>query len=225
MSKETLTILIEDDCIIVVYKPAGLAVQSAKVGQPDCVSILKEHIKKSTPKMKGEPYLGVVHRLDQPVAGLLVFAKNRHSAADLSRQVQNMNMKKGYLALVEGIVDAPKDLKLTDMMYKDSRKSMSVIADPSASDIKLQEAVLVYRTKKIYTEENRTLLSVQLVTGRFHQIRAQLSHMNHPIVGDVKYGAASSYPKGIALVADWLEFIHPQTGEKIEKSVDFSFGL
>lgn len=232
MSKEQLIILYEDDSLIIVQKPAGLATQSANVTQPDCVSILKDHIRKDTPDLKGEPYLGVVHRLDQPVAGLLVFAKNSQAAASLSRQVQNRKMKKGYMALVEGIVDAPLDTRLADMMYKDSPKSMSVIPDDpkthTAKDfagIRLQEAILVYCTKKIFREENRTLLSIELLTGRFHQIRAQLSHMGHPIIGDKKYGASSSYHEGIALFADRLEFLHPVTGEKIEKKVDFSFGL
>ena len=209
--------------MIIVHKCAGLATQSADVSRKDCVSILKEHIKKNTPGLKSEPYLGIIHRLDRPVEGLLVFAKDKRTAADLSRQVQNGKMKKGYTALVEGIVDAPTDTGLKDMMCKDGKRNMAVIYDDGRAG--LQEARLSYRTERILKEENRSILSIRLITGRFHQIRAQLSHMGHPIVGDTKYGALSSYPEGIALVANRLEFIHPLTGEKIEKAVDFSFLL
>ena len=219
MNKEPLKILCEDDAVIIVHKCAGLATQSANVSQKDCVSLLKEHIRKNTPELKKEPYLGIVHRLDQPVEGILVFAKDKRTAAELSRQVQNGKMKKGYMALVEGVVNAPEETELINVLYKDSKENKAVIAGGG------QEAVLIYRTERILEEHNRTILSVRIVTGRFHQIRAQLSHMGHPIVGDTKYGAVSSYPEGIALVANRLEFIHPVTGEKVEKVVDFSFAL
>ena len=95
MSKKPLTILYEDGSVVVVYKSAGLATQSASVLQSDCVSFLKDHIRKNDPAVKTEPYIGIIHRLDQPVAGILVFAKDKRSAAALSRQVQNGEMKKG----------------------------------------------------------------------------------------------------------------------------------
>ena len=218
-------ILFEDSSIIILSKPAGFAAQSANVGQKDCVSFLKEHLAASTSRKSGEPYVGVVHRLDQPVAGLLVFAKTREAAASLSCQVQNGLMNKHYTALVEGIVDAPSDVKLCDLITKDSRTKTAVIIDGGTPGPNVKEAGLIYKTKEIYPEKDRTLLSIDLVTGRFHQIRAQLSHMGHPIVGDRRYGAASSYPNGIALAADRLEFMHPLSGEKVEKIVDFSFLL
>ena len=222
----TIEVLYQDTSIIVIYKPAGLATQSANPAVRDCVSLIKEHIKKSTPNLKGEPYLGVIHRLDQPVAGVLVFAKEKRAAAALSDQVRGDVMNKHYMAVVEGILDVPEDTELTDRIYKDSRKSMAVIADgPCPANVKLQEARLLYRTDRILGAENMTVLSIKLMTGRFHQIRAQLSHMGHPIVGDAKYGAVTKYPSGIALAADRLEFIHPLTGEKVEKIVDFSFAL
>ena len=221
----SIEVLYEDSSIIVIFKPAGLATQTANVLQPDCVSLIKEHIRKNSPDIKTEPYVGIIHRLDQPVAGILVFAKDKRSAASLSRQVQNGIMNKHYLAMVEGILDVPEDTELTDRMYKDGRAGRSVIADTAPAGIALSEARLIYRTQKIIGSDNRTVLSIRLITGRFHQIRAQLSHLGHPIVGDRKYGAQTTFPKGIALVADRLEFMHPLTGEKVEKVVDFSFGL
>ncbi len=217
----------EDRSIIVVFKSAGVATQTANVTQPDCVSLIKEHIKKTDPGIKTEPYVGVVHRLDQPVAGLLVFAKDKKSAASLSKQVGGDLMNKHYRAVVEGIVDVPEYTELRNMIYKDAKTSKAVIADDGTAGggAGLQEAVLRYRTEEILRDTDQTILSIELVTGRFHQIRAQLSHIGHPIVGDRKYGAVSPYPAGIALVADRISFMHPLTGEKVEKAVDFSFRL
>lgn len=212
-------ILYEDNSIIIVEKPAGIATQSADVTRPDLVSLIKNHLGKT------DPYVGVIHRLDQPVAGILVFAKDKKTAAALSKQVQSDVMNKHYRALVEGIVDVQEDTVLVDKLYKDSRQNKAVISDTAPSGVSLQEAKLFYRTEKIYEDRGITELSIRLVTGRFHQIRAQLSHMNHPIVGDRKYGSTMSYQKGIALVADRLEFTHPLSGEKVEKVVDFSFSL
>ena len=218
-------ILFEDSSIIILSKPAGFAAQSANVGQKDCVSFLKEHLAASTSRKSGEPYVGVVHRLDQPVAGLLVFAKTKEAAALLSKQVQNGVMNKHYVALVEGIIDEPDGRQLCNYICKDPKTKNAFIANSPEESIQVREAKLIYRTDKILRDKNETILSIDLITGRFHQIRAQLSHMGHPIVGDRRYGAASSYPNGIALAADRLEFMHPLSGEKVEKIVDFSFCL
>lgn len=223
----SIDIIYEDSSIIVIRKPAGVATQSANPAQPDCVSLLKEHIRKEDPNNKKEPYIGIIHRLDQPVEGLLVFAKDRRAAASLSKQVQSDIMNKHYMALVEGIVEESEETELVDHMYKDAKLSKAVIVDDKAKVAagRLQEAKLSYLTEKILPDKNMTILSVTLKTGRFHQIRAQLSNIGHPIVGDGKYGSTSSYQKGIALVANRLEFVHPLTGEKVEKVVDFSFCL
>ena len=232
--------LYEDDHVIVINKPAGLATQTANVSQPDCVSLLKGHIKRNSPGIEGEPYVGIVHRLDQSVAGLLVFAKSQKAAASLSRQVQNGLVNKHYIALVEGVVDAPSETELCDIMYRDAKSSRAVIADslkesetvrPAGRTTRLQEARLYYKAERVIDLpvpgriSKATVLTIRLETGRFHQIRAQLSHMGHPVVGDRKYGAVTSYPDGIALIADRLEFIHPVSGGKIEKIIDFSFVL
>ncbi len=220
-----LKVIYEDASIIIIEKPAGLATQSANVLQPDCVSLIKEHITKADPKAKQEPYVGVIHRLDQPVAGILVFAKDRDAAAALSRQVSNGIMNKHYRAVVEGTVNAPESITLIDTLYKDGKAGKAIVSDKAPANAKLRKAELRYRTESVIEDRNMTVLSIDLITGRFHQIRAQLSHMGHPIVGDRKYGSGTAYPSGIALVADRLEFIHPVSGEKVEKIVDFSFAL
>ena len=226
-----IKVLYEDKSIIIVEKPAGIATQTANVTSPDCVSLIKAHIKAADPDISGEPYVGVVHRLDQPVAGILVFAKNKKAAASLSEQVRGTVMNKHYTALVEGILDQPEDVRLCNRMYKDNRERRAVIVSED-HDMKqlppntgLSDACLIYHTEKILKDKNMTLLSIKLETGRFHQIRVQLSNIGHPIAGDGKYGASTAYPSGIALVADSLEFRHPDTGEKVEKVVDFSFCL
>lgn len=222
-----MEVLYEDNSLIVINKPSGLATQTANVSQPDCVSLIRNHIKKEDPSVTKEPYVGVIHRLDQPVAGLLVFAKDKETAAALSAQVQNDIMNKHYHALVEGIVEMD-ETELIDWMYKDPSSSKAVIVNGSAgapANARIQEAKLFCRTEKVLKDRNMTILSIRLVTGRFHQIRAQLSHMGYPIAGDVKYGSSTRYPHGIALIADSISFIHPATGEKVEKAVDFSFCL
>jgi len=221
----TISIIHEDDSLIIINKPAGLATQSANIAQPDCVSLIKQHLRKIDPNPGSEPYVGVVHRLDQPVAGLLVFAKTKKAAGILSRQIREDMMSKHYTAVVEGIVDVPNYTKLTDMMYKDGRSSRAVIVDDKTAADGVKEAALLYRTECIMEDKNLTKVSVKLLTGRFHQIRAQMSHIGHPIAGDAKYGAKTHYPHGIALAADRLNFTHPVTGEKVEKVVDFSFTL
>lgn len=221
----SIKVLYEDRSIIIVQKPAGIATQTANVLQPDCVSLIKEHIRKSGSTSSQEPYIGVVHRLDQPVEGLLVFAKNKNAAASLSGQVREGILNKHYRAVVEGIIDSRDDTLLIDQIYKDTKRNMAVITDKTVPGIKLKEARLIYHTEKIIEGADMTILSIKLITGRFHQIRAQLSNMGHPIAGDNKYGAHKPYPSGIALVADRLEFRHPDTGEKVEKNVDFSFAL
>ena len=160
-------IVYEDEAGLVIRKPAGLATESAGIGQKDVVSELKNYVAKKNPgKM---PYLGVVHRLDQPVEGLLVFAKTKKAAENLTAQLGKGTLKKEYLAVVSGKV--PENTgRLVDYLAKE--KGMAVVKD--TADAQAKKAVLTY-TKKAETEE-LTLLAVQIETGRFHQIRAQLSH-------------------------------------------------
>ena len=220
-------IVYEDEAVLVIRKPAGLATESAGIGQKDVVSELKNYVAKKNPgKM---PYLGVVHRLDQPVEGLLVFAKTKKAAENLTAQLGKGTLKKEYLAVVSGKV--PENTgRLVDYLAKE--KGMAVVKDAAdaqaekdadvqaekAADPQAKKAVLTY-TKKAETKE-LTLLAVQIETGRFHQIRAQLSHAGFPILGDEKYGSEESKElsrekkiRFTALCAASLSFRHPVTGK------------
>lgn len=212
-------IVYEDEAVLVIRKPAGLATESAGIGQKDVVSELKNYVAKKNPgKM---PYLGVVHRLDQPVEGLLVFAKTKKAAENLTAQLGKGTLKKEYLAVVCGKV--PENTgRLVDYLAKE--KGMAVVKDAAdvqaekAADSQAKKAVLTY-TKKAEIEE-LTLLAVQIETGRFHQIRAQLSHAGFPILGDERYGSEESKElsrekkiRFTALCAVSLSFRHPVTGK------------
>lgn len=220
-------IVYEDEAVLVIRKPAGLATESAGIGQKDVVSELKNYVAKKNPgKM---PYLGIVHRLDQPVEGLLVFAKTKKAAEDLTTQLGKGTLKKEYLAVVCGKV--PENTgRLVDYLAKE--KGMAVVKNAAdaktekdvdaqaekAADPQAKKAVLTY-TKKAETEKF-TLLAVQIETGRFHQIRAQLSHAGFPILGDEKYGSEESKElsrekkiRFTALCAASLSFRHPVTGK------------
>lgn len=220
-------IVYEDEAVLVIRKPAGLATESAGIGQKDVVSELKNYVAKKNPgKM---PYLGIVHRLDQPVEGLLVFAKTKKAAENLTAQLGKGTLKKEYLAVVCGKV--PENTgRLVDYLAKE--KGMAVVKNAAdaktekdvdaqtekAADPQVKKAVLTY-TKKAETEKF-TLLAVQIETGRFHQIRAQLSHAGFPILGDEKYGSEESKElsrekkiRFTALCAASLSFRHPVTGK------------
>ena len=215
-------ILYEDKDIIVVHKPSGIAVQSARIGQADVVSELKNYLAKTEGKGK-PPYLGIIHRLDQPVEGVLVFAKNPKSAAELSRQLQGDVFCKEYLAVVCG---KPEDGRHELVDYLDKKDNRAVICEKNAPDAK--KAVLQY--ERVAARETEcgvlALLEIYLRTGRFHQIRARLSHAGYPILGDSKYenekSAGMSEGLGVrttALCARRLQFLHPVTKKKMEYTV------
>jgi len=238
-----LDIIYEDNSIIVINKPQGLATQSANIAQKDCLSLIKEHLKKTGQTKTGEPYVGLVHRLDQPVAGLLVFAKNEKAAASLSKQVQTDFMNKKYYALVEGRIEEglAEDISkeggeylLENYIYKDSKNSKAVIVNKNQAknqNAKVLRAALKYKVEKYYEGEDVTLLDIKLLTGRFHQIRAQLSNLNHPIINDRKYGSQKQLlsdctdrnivsGKGIALKAYELSFRHPDNNKEMTFSLN-----
>lgn len=219
-------IVFEDDQIIVAYKPSGIATQTARVGQQDMVSELKNYLNKKSEekniKRGTEPYLGLIHRLDQPVSGLLVFAKTKSAAASLSNQLETGELQKYYYAVVMGKPSKSEDI-LVDYLYKDGHNNMSFVVKESFPEAK--KAVLEYRTVKtlVALEQNleASLLEIKLLTGRHHQIRVQLSHADIPILGDAKYGSIESKDfsneacKKLALCAYKLRFKHPLTGEEL----------
>lgn len=218
-----MKILYEDKDILVCHKEAGLATQSAKSYEKDLVSVLKTYLVKEK-KEKGNPYLGVIHRLDQPVEGLLVFARTQVAAKKLSAQLQSGTLNKDYKALVYGRPGENKGT-LTDYLRKDG----NVAKVSNKEDAEAKKAVLqftIVESDATKSSEQETLLNVHIETGRFHQIRAQLSHAGFPIIGDQKYGSADSidYSKTngyrtVQLKADYIAFVHPITGKKMEFSL------
>ena len=176
-----MNIQYEDKELLVVYKPAGLATQSARVTSPDLVSSVTRHL-------KGAPVY-VVHRLDQPVEGLLVLAKTKQAAAGLSKQLQAGTLNKQYYALVyRGAEELPKEGILADYLWKNPQTQKAEIVAQASG--KGKQAKLHYRV--MTGKDDIALLDVRIETGRFHQIRAQLAHAGFPILGDQKYGTQTS---------------------------------
>lgn len=211
-------IIQEDQHILVCHKPAGIAVQSANIAQQDMVSELKNYLKKD----KKDPYLGIVHRLDQPVSGIVVFAKNSKSAASLSAQIQDGRAKKIYRALIWGSFnEEEKSGTLEHLLYKDGKTNLSRAVEATAPEAKeAKKAKLNYRIiKEIEIDgEICSEAEIELFTGRHHQIRVQFSQIGHPILGDVKYGndRSKALVKGLKLCAYRLAFLHPATNKEAE---------
>lgn len=219
MITNALEILYEDNHILVCVKPHGIATQSRTLGKPDMVSLLKNHIHK-TSHARGEPYLAVIHRLDQPVTGILVFAKTPFAARELHRQLTCQGFGKYYRALVDGRPPKPEGI-LEHYLVKDPRSNLSCVCRPQVRNSKL--ARLRYYTvpdnHRYFSGEyinlsNVTELEIKLDTGRHHQIRVQLAHIGCPIIGDTKYNpdcTASPLWRNICLCACRLDFYHPRT--------------
>lgn len=207
-----MNIQYEDQELLVVYKPAGLATQSARVTSPDLVSSVTRHL-------KGAPVY-VVHRLDQPVEGLLVLAKTKKAAAGLSKQLQAGTLNKQYYALVyRGAEELPKEGILADYLWKNPQTQKAEIVAQASG--KGKQAKLHYRV--MTGKDDIALLDVRIETGRFHQIRVQLAHAGFPLLGDQKYGTQTSMErseelgiKNVSLFAYALTFTHPKTGKQME---------
>lgn len=221
----------EDQDLIVIYKEAGLPVQTGRTSRRDAVSMLKNHLAQTAREASGkktsgkpgayeEPYLGIIHRLDQPVEGLLVFAKTPKSAAALSAQAASKEgMEKVYQAVVclnsssypLAIEGRKREVTLTDWLGRDFASNTAYVASEEEKGAKRAE--LTFRT--LWIREGRALLQIRLHTGRHHQIRIQMAHAGMPLVGDRKYGeTAGEGDKSIAapplcLCAAQLSFTHP----------------
>lgn len=210
----TPKIIFEDKDILVCVKPSGIPTQSKRIGTPDMVSILKNHLHSTMPK-KGEPYLALIHRLDQPVEGLIVFAKNPSAAKSLGHQLQSSCFGKHYLAIL-GAIPARQESILENYMVKDGRTNCSRICTPDTPGAK--PARLHY--KILRTHDSLALAEITLDTGRHHQIRVQMSYIGCPIVGDTKYAHPSSHTnclplKQLQLYAVSLSFHHPVTNASL----------
>ena len=208
---QNLKVIYEDNHIIVVEKKPNIPSQSDKTGDIDMLTIVKEYIKEKYNK-PGNVYLGLVHRLDRPVGGIMIFARTSKSASRLSNQVREKIFKKEYLAVVDGKPE-PKSGTLEDYLYKDERNNISKVVKKEKKNAKL--AKLDYELVKYNEIKNLSLLKINLHTGRHHEIRVQLSNFGHSIYGDQKYGKRGK-GKQIALWAYKLTIEHPITKEKME---------
>lgn len=230
-------ILYEDKDLIVCRKPAGIATQTARVGQRDMVSEIATYLadKEKNPCVKDkrpiekQPYVGLVHRLDQPVEGILVFARSKAAAAALSRQMTEEQMAKDYYAVICG-QDIPEDGELVDYLLKDGRTNLSKVVSREMKGAK--EARLRFRILQRRQVESAevscqiALARIRLQTGRHHQIRVQMANAGLSLLGDCKYADAQAVRlseqlgmKDIALCAGRLAFMHPATGKKMIFSV------
>lgn len=220
----------EDKDILVVQKPAGLATQTGRIGQADVVSELKNYLagqavqgnrSGSSRGKKEEIYLGVIHRLDQPVEGLLVFAKNKASAAALTKQLAGGTLNKQYYAVICG-QHAEKKRELVDYLVKEDNFAR-VVTGQQAQYPDAKKAILQYQVlQEISTPDCLSLLDIHIDTGRFHQIRAQMSHAGMPLLGDAKYAdvvtketASQLGIRNVALCAYSLTLKHPVTGNEL----------
>lgn len=208
-----IEMIYKDNDIIVCRKPAGLAVQSKRPGQMDLYSLLMNE--EAREKGKGQrPYIGIVHRLDQPVEGVMVFARTPEAAASLNRQMQQHGFGKYYYAVVKGELPAKTGI-LQDTLQRDGRTNLSRVVPKGTAGGKLAE--LSYETVKEC--EGHTLLRIHLKTGRHHQIRVQLSHADCPILGDRKYGSVEPGEPSLALCSYRLEFAHPTQDTPMEFAI------
>ena len=207
-------IIYEDKDIIIVHKPSGIATQTKGIGSKDMVSILKNHIAKET-GIKKEPYLAVIHRLDQPVEGLLVFAKTPAAAKDLNKQLTTSGFGKYYRAVLTGTLENTEG-DLEDYLVKDKRSNMSKVCTKDTPEAKI--ARLHYKITDTFKKEDGHTYSsarITLDTGRHHQIRVQMKNAGVPLAGDRKYGGACTAYSKLQLIACRLTFVHPVTKKKM----------
>lgn len=207
---EKLNVIYEDNHIIVVQKIPNIPSQQDKTGDIDMLTLVKQYIKEKYNK-PGEVYLGLVHRLDRPVGGVMVFARTSKSAARLSEEVRNKVFKKSYLTIVDGKLEQ-RFGTLEDYLVKNEKTNLSKVTTKDNKNAKF--ASLDYETVKYDEELNLSVLKINLHTGRHHQIRVQLASRGHSIYADQKYGTRGR-GKQICLWAYSLTIVHPTTKEEM----------
>ncbi|MBR5598223.1 MAG: RluA family pseudouridine synthase [Lachnospiraceae bacterium] len=227
-----LNIIYEDEDILVCFKPAGIATQTASLSGQDMVSLIKNYLAKQ--RKEKSPYVGVIHRLDQPVSGLLMFAKNQKAAAVLSKQIQDGTANKDYIAYCEGhleercgeLVHYIRKDPVTKLAKTLDEKTFLEIQKVNKEEAKTyKKAMLNYEVVKEI--EDSSIIKVHLQTGRFHQIRAQFLQIGNALLGDAKYGTPASKEismkkrmNKIALCANHLVLKHPTTGKEMEFTLE-----
>ena len=200
---ENWPVFYEDNHLLALYKPAGLLVQADQTKDPSLLELAKIWLKDRYQK-PGRVFLGLVHRLDRPVAGVILFARTSKAAGRLSEQFRTGTVEKKYAAVVEGVIKQASG-HLGHSLERINGRSSRIMDQPTP---KTREARLFYRV--LDTGHSRTLVEIDLETGRHHQIRAQFAHIGHPVLGDLRYGASAPLPeKQIALCATELSILHP----------------
>lgn len=214
---QDLKILYEDNHIIVVIKKPGIPVQEDKTGDLDMLTIIKAYLKEKYNK-PGNVYLGLVHRLDRMVGGVMVFAKTSKAASRISEYIRQKNVKKRYLAIVNGKLPvSQKPVELKNYLIKNERLNMSKVVTKDTKGSK--EAILEYKVLKnfMFNDKMYSLVDIDLHTGRHHQIRLQFSNIGHPLYGDIKYGQKiNKVGQNLALFSYYLSFFHPTKDEYLE---------
>ena len=206
-----MVVLYEDNQIIVVEKDPNIPSQGDKTNDEDMLSMVKKYIKEKYNK-PGDVYIGLIHRLDRPVGGIMVFARTSKSASRLSEQIRNKTFKKKYLAIVDGKFNKEKG-KLEDYLFKDERNNISKVVNKDKKNAK--KAILDYEVLNYDDKRNLSLIKIDLHTGRHHQIRVQFANSGHSICGDQKYGTRGKN-KQIRLWAYEVSLIHPTKKEEMK---------
>ena len=205
-----LNIIYEDNHLLVVEKPVGIPVQEDSSKDIDMLTLLKDY-RKINENKPGEAFIGLVHRLDRPVSGIMVFAKTSKAASRLSDQIRKNSFHKTYLAVVTGTLPPKGNLK--DYLIKNEKENKSFVTTKE----KGKYSCLEYQV--LSSKNNMSLVEINLITGRSHQIRVQFSSRNHPLIGDSKYGHNPNNID-IALFAKSITFNHPTTKETLTFSLD-----
>lgn len=204
-----MNILYEDNHVIVLEKPINIPVQADDSNDKDMLTIVKEYVKQKYHK-RGNVYIGLIHRLDRPVGGIMVFARTSKAAQRLSKQVRERTFEKTYYAVVCGKLSKEKDTWI-DYLKKDTKTNTSYI------DKEGKQAILNYTVLK--NKNNLSLVKIKLETGRSHQIRVQFSSRRHPLYGDQRYNKEAKVGEQISLFAGKVSFLHPVTKEKMTFSL------
>ena len=205
-----MNVLYEDNHIIIINKAAGEIVQGDKTGDKSLCDTMKQYLKEKYAK-PGNVFIGLPHRLDRPVSGVVVFAKTSKALERLNNMFRDGNVKKIYWAITKGKPLKPEG-EINSWILRNEKMNKSF---NHAKEVKgSKHALLFYR--HVASSQNYNLIEVELKTGRHHQIRCQLASIGCPIKGDLKYGAQRSNPDGISLHARYIEFIHPVSKELIQ---------
>ena len=212
-----INIIYEDNHLLVVEKPVNIPVQEDISQDIDMITLLKKYRIKKENK-KGDAYIGLVHRLDRPVGGIMVFAKTSKAASRISNYIREKNFKKRYLAIINGKIEKTnKSVTLHNYLVKNQRLNMSKVCDKNTKGAK--EAILEYSVLNNFNFKGKdyTKVDINLKTGRHHQIRVQFANILHPLYGDIKYGnKINKVGQNLALWSYYLSFFHPTKDEYLE---------